>query len=220
MPYYCETALNAIGSFPAEPVNTITSLVPALIGALALWQICRQGRPGLAAAGPVAALLALLTLLTGLGSTAWHALRTPLTLTLDAAPGVIYFLVIVLTWPWLLRRAWLGPAILIGLAVIAMAMPRDDRLLSVAVAVLAIVAAAALLLGLTWRDARPALRPALAMVGCAALALAFRSLDRSACATIPVGSHFLWHIFLGFAAYAGVRMNARLWQARRAARSG
>jgi len=27
---------------------------------------------------------------------------------------------------------------------------------------------------------------------------------------MPIGTHFFWHIFLGFAAYAGVRLIVRL----------
>ena len=212
MPYYCETALNAIGTFPAEPINALTSLFPVAAGALALLQILRQG-----GAGPAALLLAVLAILTGLGSTAWHALRTPLALTLDTAPGVIYFLVVVLAWPWLLRRIWLGPALLAAFALVIWAMTRVSPGMAIAVAavVLAIALAAGLMLVLTWREAGPAFRPALAMVGCAAVAAAFRSLDSAACAVVPFGSHFLWHIFLGTAAYFGVHMAAALWRLRR-----
>lgn len=205
MPYYCETALNAIGSFPAEPVNSLTSLVPAVIGALALWQLWREGW-----GGRIALLLAGLTLLTGLGSTAWHALRTPLALTLDTAPGVLYFLVVVLAWPAMLGSRKLSAIVPAGLVAVAVLMPRDDRLLFIAAIVLALLATAVLLLVLTWQRCRPAFPPALAMVGAAAMALGFRSLDLQACDTIPIGTHFLWHIFLGLAAYAGIRMAVAL----------
>ena len=44
------------------------------------------------------------------------------------------------------------------------------------------------------------------MMGCAIVAASLRTLDLSVCEAIPVGTHFFWHIFLGMAAYAGVRM--------------
>ena len=130
---------------------------------------------------------------------------------------MIYFLVVVLAWPWLLRRIWLGPALLAAFALVIWAMTRvsPGMAIAVAVVVLAIALAAGLMLVLTWREAGPAFRPALAMVGCAAVAAAFRSLDSAACAVVPFGSHFLWHIFLGTAAYFGVHMAAALWRLRR-----
>jgi len=51
---------------------------------------------------------------------------------------------------------------------------------------------------------------ALGMVGSAIVAVSLRTLDLNVCDVIPVGTHFFWHIFLGFAAYAGVRLIVRL----------
>jgi hypothetical protein len=64
-PIYCETSLNMLGSFPAEPINTYTSLAPVLFGALALMYLVRQRE-----SSRVAYILAILAILTGLGSVA------------------------------------------------------------------------------------------------------------------------------------------------------
>ena len=71
LPVYCETSLNPLGSFPLEPINTYTSVTPVLLGALALIYLIRRRE-----SSRVAYTLAILTILTGLGSMAWHTFRT------------------------------------------------------------------------------------------------------------------------------------------------
>jgi hypothetical protein len=56
-------------------------------------------------------------------------------------------------------------------------------------------------------------RLGLAVMLCAIAAAACRSIDLLVCSAIPIGTHFLWHILLGAAAYMGIvlllRMRAR-----------
>lgn len=205
LPFYCETMLNSLGTFPAEPVNTITSFVPVVFGVLALLYVVRQKREN-----RVAFALAVLTILTGIGSIAWHASRTEITLILDALPGLIYFAVVLFFWAYYLGGRYLGLALVAGFVALMVLMPpmaRSENQL-IMVAVLAIAAGG--LLFATWSKRRGAFPFATMMVGCAVVALTLRTLDLSTCNAIPVGTHFFWHIFLGIAAYAGVRMMSSL----------
>lgn len=200
-PIYCETSLNMLGTFPAEPINTYTSLAPVLFGALALMYLVRR-REG----SRVAYVLAILAILTGLGSVAWHSLRTDLTLTLDALPGVIYFIIIVFFWFYYLGARYWGLVVLAGFIAAMVFIPRGSGVLKQLIAVLVLVAIAIGLLVATWLRRRPAFKFALPMIGAGIIAITLRSLDLRVCETIPIGTHFFWHIFLGIAAYAGVRM--------------
>ena len=201
LPVYCETSLNTLGSFPAEPVNALTSFAPVIFGAFALLFLIRRGDDG-----RVAYVLAALTILTGLGSVAWHASRTELALLLDALPGVIYFAMILFFWFYYLGRWYFGLILLAGFVGLMVLLPSGSRHDNQIIVVAVLAAIAAGLLVATWFRKRPAFKFALPMVAFAVIALALRTLDLSVCTTIPVGTHFFWHIFLGAAAYAGVRM--------------
>ena len=201
MPIYCETALNTLGSFPAEPVNALSSFAPVIFGVLALIFLIRNQHTS-----KIAYTLAVLTVLTGLGSVAWHALRTPLTLFLDWLPGAIYLLIIVFFWAYHAGGRYLGLFLLIALSGLVFLVPfpiiREYRLFIITGMM---VIAAGLLVG-TWIRKRRAFSSAAWMMGAAAIAVSLRTIDLSVCDTIPIGTHFFWHIFLGLAAYAGVRM--------------
>jgi|TARA_Y100000294_G_C8538677_1_gene330207 hypothetical protein len=207
MPIYCETSLNPLGSFPFEPINTGTSLAPVLFGALALMYLLRRGE-----SSRVAYILAILTILTGLGSIAWHALRTDLTLLLDALPGVVYVMAIVFFWFYFLGARYWGLVVLAGFIAATVLIPSELRLIKPLVGVLVLVAIAVGLLIATWYRRRPAFKFALPMIGAGIIAVTLRGLDLRVCETIPFGTHFFWHIFLGIAAYAGVRMIVLLKQ--------
>jgi hypothetical protein len=205
LPVYCETSLYPLGAFPAEPVNTATSFIPVLLGIFALIYLVRRQQNS-----RVAYVLAALTILTGMGSIAWHALRTDTTLFLDALPGVIYFAMILFFWLYYLGRWYMGLILLAGFVAMMVLLPPAGRQETQIVIVAVLAAVAAGLVLATWLRKRQAFGFALLMVGAAVIAFALRTLDLSVCATIPFGTHFFWHIFLGIAAYAGVRMIALL----------
>jgi len=201
LPVYCETWLYPPGAFPAEPINTATSFVPVILGVLALLFLIRRSDTG-----RIAYALAVLLIFTGMGSVAWHALRTDVTLLVDALPGVAYFAVLIFFWVYYLGGRYFGviplAAIVLPMVFLRPAAPQNFWIVLLVV----VVACAAGLLAATWFRRRHAFKFALAMVGFAAVAAALRSIDLSVCATIPFGTHFFWHIFLATAAYAGVRM--------------
>lgn len=200
-PVYCETFLNPLGSFPYEPINTATSLTPVLLGALALVYLLRRGESSRAAYA-----LAGLTILTGLGSIAWHALRTDLMLLLDALPGVIYVIVIIAYWFYYVGARYWGLVVLALFILAAVFIPSEWGAIKPLIGVLVLIAIAIGLLIATWYRKRHAFKFALPMIAAGIIALILRSLDLQVCDTIPFGIHFFWHIFLGLAAYLGVRM--------------
>ena len=201
MPVYCETWLYPPGAFPAETINTATSFMPVILGVLALLFLIRRSDTG-----RIAYALAVLLIFTGMGSVAWHALRTDVTLLVDALPGVTYFAVLIFFWVHYLGGRYFG-VIPLAAIVLPMVFFRPAAPQTFWVVLLVVVAAcAAGLLAATGFRRRHAFKVALAMVGFAAVAAALRSIDLSVCTTIPFGTHFFWHIFLATAAYAGVRM--------------
>ncbi len=208
LPLYCETALNTAGHFPAEPINAITSFAPVLFGVMALIYLRRRQQKSL-----VAFALAILTILTGFGSVAWHALRSETALVFDVLPGLAYFALAVLYWAYHVRGRPLVIALLVAGGLLLAFLPPASRLEGqiLTLSVLAVVASG--LLAATWLKRRQAFAPALLMVGAAVVAAGFRTLDLSVCHVSPVGTHFFWHIFLGLAAYAGVRLAASLTSA-------
>lgn len=199
MPVYCETALNWLGSFPAEPVNTITSFVPVVTGLLALFYLLRHRHRN-----AVAYTLAGLTIMTGLGSVAWHATRTSLALTVDALPGVAYFIVIAFFWLSYVGNRWIAIAASAVFAVMIFLVPRIEAFFAIFLVTVVVVAVG--LVVATWYRNRPAFGFAALAVGAGVFAAAMRTLDSRVCDLIPFGTHFLWHVFLGIAAYAGVRL--------------
>lgn len=212
MPYYCETMLNPLGTFPAEPINSLTSFAPVLFGLLALAWLIRGGDRG-----KVAYLLAVLTVATGIGSVAWHSMRTEFTLTIDYVPGLIYFVTNVVFWVVFLGSRWVALAIGAGFVFLFFGLPFADLYHNRLMILGGLIVIAAALLVATRLRRPAAFTPALAMVLAALVAAIARTADPYLCDVIPVGTHFLWHIFLGLAAYCGVRMMAALTAPPRAA---
>jgi hypothetical protein len=198
-PIYCEDAI-ALSSFPIEPVNTVSNLVIIGFGAAALWYISKR-----ASRHNDLYVLGSLLLATGIGSLLWHGLREPWALAFDVLPGLFFLFGFCFCWA---RRLWS-----FGTAVSAMAIfiaafagsgflfPQAPRFVSIAPAV---IVAAFILIRQTALYSREA-----ALWGTGALAgtltaLVFRTFDMEACAFIPVGTHFLWHIFNSAGAFMGI----------------
>lgn len=207
-PIYCETPLAAF-SFPAEPVNFITNAVIVGFGLVALYLVYRQ-RGSI----DVWALATLLTL-TGIGSFLWHGLRTPLSLTLDVLPGLLFLLLFVFVWA---RRVWGVYRSLLFLGAFLAATIVLSYLTQLIIpyrgppvgVVLAVLGSAGCLIYQT-----RAHYGALAWWGGASIALAlvayfFRSIDLYTCDVVPFGTHFLWHIFLSASAFVSIYMVLRI----------
>jgi len=199
-PLYCETPETITGVFPVEPANAISSGVIVLFGIAALVLVMRREPRAI-----VLYVACALLMLNGVGSILWHGLRTRWALTLDFMPALIFLLIVAFLWARRVAPLWQASVAAGTLIAAPVALRFFDFGMGLPVrfgaAALVIVALAIWLIVRSYAVSRTA-----AMTGAAALlaalsALTFRSVDAVACATVPIGSHFLWHIFLSTAAF-------------------
>lgn len=212
-PIYCETFLSTGSGFPVEYVNTVTSFIPVLLGLLAiLYLLQKKNRM------PELYILAFLTLATGIGSVFWHGTRTPLGLTLDVLPGLLYFLFFLFLWPYTLGGRLKGGLVFIGfflsqfLIIRFVPMPESNGPPVSIFFTTALIAGG--LLVWTYRKYGRAAYWGIAMIASALTAAFFRTIDLETCTLVPFGVHFLWHTFLGLAAYLGVVFLAKTMDAQ------
>lgn len=209
-PIYCETPLTDVAAqFPIELINTATSFVPLALGLAALWWLFSTRQSSY-----VAYALAVLTALTGLGSVLWHGLRTPLMLSFDVLPGLLYFVTMLYFWPYFLRGRWVGYVFVVmlfgAMYAATLLIPRLETNGPPPTLFAVTILFSLLLLYWTKAKSLPAFYWGLVMILCAASAAFFRTIDLAMCESLPYGTHFMWHILLGVAAYCGVRMIAAL----------
>ncbi|MFN3722198.1 MAG: ceramidase domain-containing protein [Paracoccaceae bacterium] len=201
---YCERTSTA---YWAEPVNALTNAAFLLA---ALWGAVEARRRG--TADPLTWLLIGMAALIGVGSFLFHTHATRWSELADTLPIWSFVAVFVLT---AMRRIGGMPAakvarvagLVIAGAVLTLvflasgegadaARTAPDPLNGsgqYAPALLALVVFS----GLSWwRDHRAAPWVA-AATGVFVVSLVFRTLDRDICATLPLGTHFLWHLLNG-----------------------
>jgi hypothetical protein len=206
-PIYCETGHPWL--FMAEPVNTITNIFILLAAVMALREV-RRARIGFP---PGIAILLLLLFATSIGSFFWHAFRTRTALAFDALPGLLFLFVFSGLWMcalfgWL--RALAGVVCMIAASIGAVWLWRHlggaiGSPFQFAPAFVVIAATGLSMAATTGRKfGASEARLGLAVMLCAMAAAVCRSIDLLACAVIPFGTHFLWHILLSTAAYMGI----------------
>jgi len=199
-PQYCETPEEITGIFPVEPANAISSGVIVLFGIAALILTIRRAPRAI----ELYVLCALL-MVNGVGSVLWHGLRERWALTLDVAPALIFLLMVAIVWarrvaPWWQVGAAAGAYVTLTFALrqVDLGVRLPGRWAAMAIP---IVITALWLIARSFAISRTAgLTGGLALLS-AATALTFRTIDSEACAWLPMGSHFLWHIFLSAAAF-------------------
>lgn len=199
-PLYCETPMTIDGVFPVEPANAISSGVIVLFGIAALMLVMRRSPRSIELYAACAFLI-----LNGVGSILWHGLRTRWALTLDFMPALVFVLIIAIVWarrvgPWWqaisIGAALIAAPVVIQLAGLGSRLPVRFGLTAAVIVVLAMW-----LIARSYSISRSAAYTGGAAVLSAMVALTFRSIDDIACASIGMGSHFLWHIFLSAAAF-------------------
>lgn len=196
---YCERVGPA---FWAEPVNALTNVafLIAAWAAFVLWRREGRGDP---------AILALIVVATavGLGSFAFHTLATRGAMLLDVGPiGIFIYGYFLLAIRRFLKAPWpIALALLVGFIVLSMGLasvvPRTT--LNGAAGYLPALAAL-VVLGLMMRE-RPAGRAMLLAAGLFTASLILRIVDLDVCGTLPVGTHFLWHILNAAVIYTVLR---------------
>lgn len=196
---YCERAGDP--TFWAEPLNAVTNLafiIAALFAARALRGHSIKHHFDLW-------LLTLTLFAIGIGSGLWHTHATQKSMLADIIPIGIFIHVFLLA---ALRRAlklsWfkslLGLGVFIGASAASEAYLSPD-MLNGSVMYLPAVAALALVtlvLKLRGEGTAKAFAVALAVF---LLSITFRTVDLSICSSLPVGTHFLWHVLNAYVLY-------------------
>ncbi len=189
---YCE---RTDPSYWAEPVNAVTNAA-FLIAAWIMWR--RVKGQGL----PLAMALVVILAAIGVGSYLFHTYAQAWAAMADVIPIVLFILVYVFA----ATRDFLGMGTAVSLGVTVLFVPYAAAMTLLfellpffeissfywPVPVLILVYA----MLLAFRH--PATARGLA-IGAVVLvvSLVFRSLDETLCATVPVGTHFMWHILNG-----------------------
>jgi hypothetical protein len=205
---YCERLGEGLA---AEPLNALSN---AAFFAAAVYGLVAARRAH--ADWPVW-LLAALAGVVGAGSLAFHTFANRWSMLADVVPIAIF---IYGYFGFALRRllqlSWLMTAIgLLGLfaANILVSLYAPQGLLNGSIGyVPALVSAIAVALILRAQH-HPAYRHFVAAAVIFALSLVFRTVDRIACGTIPIGTHFLWHVLnatvIGLYLEAAARFGAK-----------
>ncbi|MBS0535404.1 MAG: ceramidase domain-containing protein [Proteobacteria bacterium] len=196
---YCE---RLDPSFWAEPLNALTNLsfVIAAAFAFALWR--RAGGKD----WPVLVLTGV-TFAIGIGSFIFHTVATRGAALFDTVPIAVF----IYSYLLLALRRLLGLSNLAAFAVLAafiVLSALEARLVPAGTlnGSHAYLPAFAALVIIGWLspDERPR-RLLLAAAAVLALSIVFRSIDQAVCASLPIGTHFLWHTLNGVVLYLALR---------------
>ena len=199
-PIYCETMYWNGMTFPAEPANTVSNGIIVLFGLASAYLVAKRAPKAV----DLYVLSALLTA-TGVGSGLWHGLREPWALAFDVTPGLFFLFALIFCWA---RRLWsyAGAGIFLLAFFLLFQYSREywglvQRWVALAPVV---IVAATVLIAQTFVYSKRAAFGGLMALSSALAALFFRTIDLDACAYIPFGTHFLWHMFLSAAGFVGV----------------
>jgi hypothetical protein len=222
---YCE---RGDAGFWAEPLNAVSNGA-FLIAAAAAWRERREGPD------PMARALAALVAVVGIGSFLFHTFAVRWSMLADVIPIALfiyaYFLLAMRRYFGLGIGAALGATLLFAVVGAGLEPALDgvtgrsmaaltNGSFGYAPAVLALLGVGAGLLRPQTCALGPARRQAgLALIAIAALfsvSLAFRTADAALCASLPAGTHFVWHI-LNAAVLYGLVATALRFRARAAA---
>jgi hypothetical protein len=197
---YCERTSSA---FFAEPLNALTN-IGFLIAAYAAWRIARRD-----GASPLVRVLIWVTVAIGVGSFLFHTVATRWASLADIVPISVFMLL----YLWLALRtflrwspltAGLGLVAYVAASAILPALIPPGLAAGGAGYLPALVAMLAVGLAALRTDRTTGAR--LILAGCAFLvSLAARTADIPACASLPIGTHFLWHALNAIVLYLLLR---------------
>lgn len=182
---YCER-LDA--SYWAEPLNAVTNAA-FVIAALIMWR--RAG-------APIERVLCGILAAIGIGSYLFHTHATVWAVTADVLPILMFSLLYI----YAANRQFWGLTVWPALGLTAMFFPFAAAVIPLVNMVPGLQAAAGYaplpiliaIYAFLLRNRLPQVARGLAIgTGLLVLSLTFRSLDEPLCATLPAGTHFLWH---------------------------
>ncbi len=192
---YCE---RCGPEFWAEPLNALTN-VAFLLAAAAAWRSAKRHD----ALSREIGILIGLAATVGVGSFLFHTFANKLTMYLDIIPILLFQLFFI--WVYARRQIGWSPGASCGLLAGLLAASlvglawRDvlNGSLSYAPAWLLLVALGA------YHIRHASRKPWQLMIAAILVfvALVFRTIDLAVCETIPVGTHFLWHLINGYVFY-------------------
>jgi hypothetical protein len=200
---YCE---RTDASFWAEPANALTNaaFLVAALAALALWRRC--ARPG-APDWPALALIVVVGAV-GAGSFTFHTVATSGAVLADVIPiaAFIYGYLLLALRRFLHLCAAIAVAIVVAYAAAAVELVQlvPAGALNGSVGY---VPALVALIAMAWMTRAMGSIPR-DLAGAATiftLSLALRAIDAAVCDTIPLGTHFLWHILNAVVLYMLLR---------------
>lgn len=190
---YCERVHTGVFG---EPLNTLSNIAYLIAAGLLYYN-----RPQSKKRDPAQPILTVLLMLVGLGSAAFHALPTSLTLLLDVVP----IFLTMLFFCWLIQTRLLQHSLfsvvtsqlvllsstlyLTGFSAFA-----NGSLMYLPAALYSVLAVALLPNEI---DSKP-LKLAAALL---LIALTTRTMDNRVCSVAPMGTHFIWHIITAIACY-------------------
>jgi hypothetical protein len=187
---YCErTSASLFG----EPLNAVTNLAYFA----AAWAVWRLRTPSPSTAAVLSSLLAAV----GVGSLLFHTLATPWARILDRLPILLFQLAFLWLYGTRIVKIASLPmaALLTGFLIAVWAGARSPDFLNGS---LIYAPALGLALGISVLHYRTQSHGRLtlpAAVGIFIAAVIFRTVDHAVCQTVPIGTHFLWHLLTAVA---------------------
>ena len=185
-----------------EPWNAITSLfliVPAI------YLLVKLHQEGTYRQHPFLLLCIPLLILGGLGSTFYHAFRAyPFFLYLDVVPTLLLTLAIsAYFWYRVVKKGWLVAIIVVGalslrIGLLYVLPPQLSINISYLISGVVIFVPTVLILVATQFEQSQKIILAALLLG---VSLMFRRLDTELAYILPMGTHFLWHIFSAIGAF-------------------
>jgi len=189
---YCERTSAA---FWAEPINAVSNLAFFVAGAAGLWLLRQRGsrdHPALA--------LSFLVLVIGTGSFLFHTFATRWASLADVLPIAIFiysYFALALFRFLGLSRLWAGLGTLAFFAASFLAEPLFVPLVGSSAGYVPALLAMLGIGGILVFVGSPVGSLVLMAGGVFLVSLTFRTLDGPLCETLPIGTHFLWHILNG-----------------------
>ncbi len=199
LPEYCENRIeNAIF---ATPFNALSNLSFIFAGAALLMLAKRQDRLNY-----VISLLIILTFAVGIGSGLWHTFPNRVTYLLDVIPIFLFQIAFILIYAFKILK-WNKISIIVSTLLFAVItlLTGMSEVLNGSIAYIPTLVVL-IVFGLFHYFINFNKRYILIVASVLFLiALIFRTIDLAVCSTIPIGTHFLWHIFNGAVLYLATK---------------
>ncbi|MGX7829420.1 hypothetical protein ACTG9Q_30460 [Actinokineospora sp. 24-640] len=196
---YCE---RTGPEFWSEPVNALTNLA-FLIAAVLAYRYVATRRP----IPPTLVALVVILVAIGVGSFTFHTVATDWAASLDTTAILLFMLAYVVAFtrhfmgaPW--KWAWVGVPVFVGLSIGVNSMVAFGGYVPALLGLF-------ILAGITaFRRMYAYTRWYVAIGGLFALSLALRTIDEPICESVPLGTHFLWHVITAAVLYLLIRVAA------------